>query len=283
MAFLKRRRFISVIGRKSAVPDGLWMKCPGCNQPVLRSEVEQNQWVCPLCSFHHRISARQRIEYLTDPDSFEETNAAIESADPLGFEIEEVSYSYLSKLEGYKKKTGLNEALVTGRASIQEQPTVLGVMDFGFCGASMGSVVGEKFCLAAEDALRDRLPLTVIAASGGARMQEGILSLMQMAKTAGAVHALNDAGIPYICVLTNPTTGGVTASFATLGDVTLAEPGAEIGFAGKRLIEGALKVKLPEGFQSAEYQYENGFVDQIVQRTELRSVLGRLLLYLRPL
>lgn len=282
MAFLKRRRFVSVIGRKSAVPQGLWVKCPGCRQPVYQPEVDENQQTCPHCNHHHRIGARRRIERLVDPGSFTETHAGVQSTDPLGFTLEEVSYSYADKLKEYRDKTGLTEAIVTGFARIEDQPTALSVMDFSFCGASMGSVVGEKFCRAAEDAIRERTPLVSFAASGGARMQEGILGLMQMAKTAGAVRAMHEARIPYISVLTNPTTGGVYASFAGLGDIVLAEPGAEIGFAGKRLIQGALRVDLPDGFQTAEYQFRNGFVDQIVKRTELRPLLGRLLLYLRP-
>ena len=282
MSFPKRRRFISVIGRKSAVPEGLWMKCNGCGQPVLSEEVEQNMWVCPRCCYHYRIPARQRIEYLADKGSFEETHGQLVSTDPLGFSIKEVDYSYSAKLKSYQKKTGLNEAIVSGIAAIEQQHLVLAVMDFSFAGASMGSVVGERFCRAAEDAVKQRLPYVVFTASGGARMQEGILSLMQMAKTAGAVSALNDARVPYITVLTNPTTGGVSASFASLGDIILAEPGAEIGFAGKRLIQGALKVDIPPGFQSAEYQYENGFVDRIVERADIRPLLGKLLRYLPP-
>lgn len=282
MSFPRRRRFISVVGRKSSVPDGLWQKCPGCDQPELRAEVEKNLWTCPRCMYHHRISAELRIQYLADPDSFEQTHTNVLSMDPLGFDIEEVDYSYTDRLAGYQKKTGLNEALVTGFAAIEEQRCVLSAMDFAFAGASMGSAVGERFCRAAEDSVRERVPFVVVAASGGARMQEGILSLMQMAKTASAVHLLNEAGILYVVVLTNATTGGVYASFASLGDVVLAEPGALIGFAGPRLIEGALKVKLPEGFQSAEYQFENGFVDRIVHRTELRPLLGKLLRYLHP-
>ena len=282
MGFLKRRRFVSVIGRKSAVPENLWMKCPGCDRTVYRTEVAENQWVCPQCAYHHRISAEQRIELTVDPDSFEETHPGVQSCDPLQFTLDEVDYSYAKRVDQAMRKTGLDEALVTGTARIEGAPAVLGVMDFSFRGGSMGSAVGEKFCRAAGDAIRERIPLVVFAASGGARMEEGILSLMQMAKTAEAVQQLNEAGIPYISVLTHPTTGGVYASFASLGDIILAEPGAHIGFAGPRLIQGALKVELPEGFQKAEYQYENGFVDRIVKRTEMRPLLGRLLRYLGP-
>ncbi len=280
MDFFKRRRFTSVIGRKSPMPDGVWMKCPKCKEAVYKADVESNLQVCPSCSFHHRIAARTRVDWTADPGTFEETHLDIQTVDPLNFTVGEVTY--LSKVAQAKSKSGLQEALITGRARIEDSPLVLGVMDPYFMGGSMGSALGEKFCCAVEDALRERLPMVVFAASGGARMQEGILSLMQMAKTADAVALLNEAGLPYITVLTDPTYGGVYASFATLGDVILAEPGAFCGFAGPRLIEGALKVKLPEGFQSAEYQYEHGFVDQIVKRTEMRATLGKLLRYLTP-
>ncbi len=282
MSFLNRRRFVPVIGRKSAVPDGLWTKCPSCKQAVYRAEVEQNLQVCPLCGHHSRLTARQRIETVVDPGTFEERHALIETADPLGFNIEEVRYSYLDKVDQARKKSGQTEAMICGFGKIEDQRAVLAVMDFSFRGGSMGSALGEKFCRAVADAVAERTPLLAFTSSGGARMEEGILSLMQMAKTSDAVRELNDAGVPYIAVLTDPTTGGVYASFASLADVTLAEPHAHIGFAGPRLIEGALRVKLPEGFQSAEYQYENGFVDQIVKRADLRPTLGRLLRYLTP-
>ncbi|HOE64959.1 MAG TPA: acetyl-CoA carboxylase, carboxyltransferase subunit beta [Candidatus Hydrogenedentes bacterium] len=282
MSFLSRRRFVSVIGRKSAVPDGLWMKCPACKKAVYRAEVEQNLSVCPLCGHHSRLSARQRIETIADPGTFAETHADVESDDPLGFSIGEVNYSYRDKVIQAKQKSLMNEAMVTGFAAVEGSRTVLAAMDFTFRGGSMGSAVGEKFCRAASDAVRERVPLIALTSSGGARMEEGILSLMQMAKTADAVLEMNEAGVPYIVVLTDPTTGGVYASFASLGDITLAEPNAHIGFAGPRLIEGALKVKLPEGFQSAEYQFANGFIDQIVKRSELRPLLGKLLRYLTP-
>ncbi|MBI5092138.1 MAG: acetyl-CoA carboxylase carboxyltransferase subunit beta [Candidatus Hydrogenedentes bacterium] len=280
MPFFKRRRFVSIVGPKSRVPDGLWMKCPSCGQAVYRAEVEENLWVCPSCGHHHRITARTRIQYLVDPESFRETHTNVDTLDPLEFTVGEVSY--LDKVKKAKDKTGITEAIITGFASVEDVPTVLAVMDFFFMGGSMGSVVGEKFCRAADDAIRERLPIVVFSTAGGARMQEGILGLMQMAKTSNAVRALNEAGIPYISVLTDPTTGGVCASFASLGDIMIAEPNAEIGFAGKRLIEGALKVKIPEGFQTAEYQYQNGFLDQIVKRSDMRAFLGRLLRYLAP-
>jgi acetyl-CoA carboxylase carboxyl transferase subunit beta len=259
------------------------MKCPGCKHAVFRGEVETNQMVCPGCGYHHRIGARKRIELMADPDSFIETHVQLQAGDPLEFKVGEITY--LQKVQQAKDASGINEALVTGTARIEQAHAVLGVMDPFFMGGSMGSAVGEKFCRAAQDAIREQTPLIVFAASGGARMQEGILSLMQMAKTADAVRQVNEAGVPYISVLTDPTTGGVYASFASLGDIVLAEPGALIGFAGPRLIQGALRVKLPAGFQSAEYQFNIGFIDKIVKRSELRPLLGKLLRYLalRPL
>ncbi len=282
MPFLKRRRFVSVIGRKSSVPDGLWMKCPGCEKTVSSTEVEENFMVCPQCDHHNRITARQRIAYLRDPDTFTETHTEIQSADPLNFVIPEQSYSYPERAKRARAKTDVTESIITGFGEIESMRAVFGAMDFSFLGGSMGSALGEKFCRATDDAIASRVPFVVFTSSGGARMDEGILGLMQMAKTSDGVRALNEAGVPYISVLTRPTTGGVYASFASLGDILIAEPGAQIGFAGPRLIEGALKVKLPEGFQSAESQFNNGFVDCIVSRVEMRSTLARLLKYLTP-
>lgn len=282
MPFLKRRRFVSVIGRKSSVPDGMWTKCPGCEKTVATTEVEENFMVCPQCGHHNRITARQRLAYLLDPDSFTETHAEVQSGDPLNFVIPEQSYSYPERVKRAHDKTDVTESIVTGFGSIEGTRAVFGAMDFAFLGGSMGSALGEKFCRAADNAIAERTPYVVFTSSGGARMDEGILGLMQMAKTSDGVRALNEAGIPYISVLTHPTTGGVYASFASLGDILIAEPGAQIGFAGPRLIEGALKVKLPEGFQSAESQFNNGFVDLIVPRPEMRDVLARLLKYLAP-
>ena len=280
MPFFKRRRFVSVVGRKTAVPDGLWMKCSGCQQAVYRPEVEQNLQVCPACDHHYRISARMRIDITVDPGSFEETHGNIETVDPLEFTVGDVTYP--SKIDKAKQKAGVNEALVTGRATIEEKAAMFGFMDFAFRGGSMASVVGEKFCRAAQDAIDASLPLIVFAASGGARMEEGILSLMQMARTSDAVRRMNEAGVPYISVVTDPTSGGVWASFASIGDINLAEPNAYIGFAGARLIQGALKVELPEGFQRTDYQFKNGFIDAVVPRSEMRATLGKLLSYLQP-
>ena len=282
MDFLKRQRFISVTGRRSAVPEGTWIRCPACEQVVYRADLAGNQNVCPSCGFHMRIGARERIEFLTDPDSFEERHTGVQPGDPLGFVVEEVGYDYAEQVKRARTKSGLDEAAVFGRARIQGAPLILGVMDFSFRGGSMGSAFGERFCRAALDAIDERVPFVVVCTSGGARMEEGMLALMQMAKTANAVRQLNEAGIAYITVLTNPTMGGVYASFASLGDFILAEPGATVGFAGPRLIEGALKVKLPEGFQTAEYQMEHGFIDRIVARANQRDLLGRMVRYLAP-
>jgi len=280
MPFFGPRKFISVIGRKSAVPDGLWLKCPGCKRAVFRSDVEKNGQVCPSCGHHYRIGAHERIEIIADPGSFEETHTRIVAGDPLEFKAH--GESYPERLARAEKSSGLPQALVTGTGRIEQTPVVLAAVDWRFIGGSMGSALGEKFCRAAHDAIGDRVPLVCFAASGGARMHEGTVALMQMAKTANAVREMNEAGVPFLSILTDPTTGGVFASFASLGDVVLAEPGAYIGFAGQRLIEGALGVKIPPGFQRAEYQFENGFVDEIVKRGDLRAYIARLVRYLSP-
>ncbi len=267
------------MGRKS-LPDGLWMKCAGCKQALFRTELEKNLQVCPACGYHYRIGARQRIEWLVDAETFEETHKTIVAGDPLAFVAH--GESYAQRLRRAEKQSGLNQALVTGTARIENMPTVLAVVDWRFIMGSMSSALGEKFCRATHDAIRNRLPFVCFAASGGARMHEGTLALMQMVKTANGVRAMKEAGIPFISVLTDPTSGGMFASFASLGDIVLAEPGAYIGFAGQRLIEGALGVKVPKGFQRAEYQFENGFLDAIVKRGEMRPYLGRLIRYLTP-
>ncbi len=281
MALFSRKRFSLRTGPKGDIPEGLWMKCEGCHQTVYRTDVEENMQVCTVCGRHYRIGAWKRLAITVDPDSFVETHKELQTDDPLHFTVG--AEAYTARVERAKQRANLNEALLTGFAALDGRKIVLGIMDPEFIMGSMGSVVGEKFCRMADDAIAARCPVVVFAASGGARMQEGILALMQMAKTADAVRTLNDAGIPYIVVLTDPTTGGVLASFASLGDVVVAEPGAYIGFAGKRLIMGALNEKLPDDFQSAEYQFKNGFLDVIVKRQELRDFLSRLVRYLSPL
>lgn len=246
-------------------------KCPNCKEILLKKELIQNLKVCPKCNFHFRLGAWERIQMLVDEDSFQEINSEFFSTNPLNFP------SYDDKLKEAKIKTGLNEAVVTGKGLIMGRKAMICVMDSNFMMGSMGTVVGEKICLAIEEALAERLPLIVFTASGGARMQEGILSLMQMAKTSALVKKFDEAGLLYITVLTDPTTGGVTASFASLGDIIIAEPNALIGFAGPRVIEQTIRQKLPEGFQRAEFLLEKGFIDLIVHRANLRKTIADLL------
>ncbi len=274
----KKARYISVPMaervRQEAqfdLPADLQLVCPGCKKPVFREDYENTFKVCPHCGHHERLSAPERVLSVCDKDSFSECFTRLKSMNPLDFP------NYLEKIDALQKKTGLAEAVVTGRCTIDGQPALLAVMDSRFMMASMGSVVGEKLALLFELGIQDSLPVIVFTASGGARMQEGILSLMQMAKVSGAVGAHSAAGLLYITVLTDPTTGGVTASFAMLGDVILAEPKALVGFAGRRVIEGTIHHRLPDDFQSAEFLREHGFVDRIVPRGELRTTLGKLL------
>ncbi|GAW28702.1 MULTISPECIES: acetyl-CoA carboxylase, carboxyltransferase subunit beta [unclassified Carboxydocella] len=261
---------------KREIPEGLWQKCAKCGQIVFIKELERNLKVCPHCQFHFHLTARERIQQLVDGDSFVELDAGLTSVNPLGFP------GYEGKLAEAQSKTGLKEAVVCGTATIGGQPVMLVVMDNQFIMASMGSAVGEKITRAIEAAIERRLPVVVFATSGGARMQEGILSLMQMGKTSLAVRRLKEAGLLYITVLTDPTTGGVTASFASQGDIILAEPGALIGFAGPRVIEQTIRQKLPEGFQRAEFLQQHGQVDKVVHRKELATVLTKLLAWHQP-
>jgi len=245
--------------------------CPGCGAQIERKALLKNLYVCPACGHHFPIGAYLRLSLILDSGSFREMDAELASSDPLKFP------GYAEKLEGVQEKTGLNEAVVTASGRIDGRKVAVGVLDSRFLMGSMSAVVGEKVTRLIEYSAKNRLPLILFAASGGARMQEGILSLMQMAKTSAALAKLDQKGVLYIAVLTDPTTGGVTASFASLGDVTLAEPGALIGFAGPRVIEQTIGQKLPEGFQRSEYLLEHGFVDQIVPRREMRAVLSQLL------
>jgi acetyl-CoA carboxylase carboxyl transferase beta subunit len=281
MSIFKRSKFAGFMGENPKnTPDGLWIKCTECKKTVYKTEVEENKQVCPTCNYHFRIGGWDRIHAIVDRDSFQETHKNVLTTDPLNFTVGKETYA--ERVERARETSGLDEALITGFGEIEGKRAVIAAMDSKFIMASMGSALGEKFCRAAKDAIENRLCFICFTASGGARMQEGILALMQMAKTTDAVRQMNEAGTPFIPVLTDATTGGVYASFASLGDVTLAEPGANIGFAGKRLIESALKVKLPEGFQTAEYQQKNGFVDHIVNRQDLRPLLSRLLKFLTP-
>jgi acetyl-CoA carboxylase carboxyl transferase subunit beta len=262
--------------KKRDVPEGLWRRCPKCEDMIFSRSIEENLEVCPECSHHFRISAHKRIRMLCDEGSFEELLADYAPADPLNFTD---SKPYKARLRDSQKKTDLADAAVIGKAYIRGRPIVLGVLDPEFMMGSMGSVVGEKIAVAAETALEMEIPLTTVSCSGGARMQEGVLSLSQMAKTSAALARLKDGNGLFISVLADPTTGGVAASFAMLGDIIVAEPGALIGFAGPRTIWHTIKVELPEGFQRAEFLLEHGFVDMIVPRSELRSELARLIDY----
>ncbi len=265
--------------QKEAAP-GKPIACKKCQSKAERSALEESLWLCPACGRHFPIGAHKRIAYTADEASFVERHGNIETVDPLSFHVGKETY--VERVARARKASGLREALLTGCCNIGGMACALGVMDSRFIMASMGSVLGEKFCRLAGDAITRHCPLVVFAASGGARMQEGTLALMQMAKTAEAVRAVKAAGLPFVSVLTDPTSGGVYASFASLGDIVIAEPGAYIGFAGTRLIEGALKVKIPEGFQTAEYQFNNGFLDDIVPRPELPAYLARLLRCIAP-
>lgn len=257
--------------REIEVPDGMFEKCPRCGKPVYNEKLEQNMSVCPECGFHHRIGAPARIKYTADEGSFHELFADIGPANPLNFP------GYAEKIRELQEKTGLKEAVVTGTCTIYRKKVAIAVMDSRFMMASMGSVVGEKLTRLFEYAAENRMPVVLFTCSGGARMHEGIISLMQMAKVSGACGVLARAGMPYFTVLTDPTTGGVTASFAMLGDVILSEPGAIVGFAGRRVIEGTIGQKLPEDFQSAEFVQKHGFIDTIADRRDLRDVLDKLL------
>ncbi|MGV8083012.1 MAG: acetyl-CoA carboxylase, carboxyltransferase subunit beta [Coriobacteriia bacterium] len=260
----------------SGVADGAWLKCERCKKIIYGGEMDHQLQTCPTCGFHFSLTARQRIGTVADEGSFQEMDADVASCDPLGFVA---TRAYVTQLESAEKKTGLKEAVVTGCATIGGRAVVLGCMDFGFIGASMGSVVGEKVVRAFDLATREKLPVVFFAASGGARMQEGILSLMQMARTVAATNAHAEAGLPYICVLTNPAYGGVMASFATRADVILAEPEALVGFSGQRVIEQTIRQKLPKGFQRAESMLEHGMLDDVVPRPELKARLALLLDY----
>jgi acetyl-CoA carboxylase carboxyl transferase subunit beta len=256
--------------------EGLWIKCDSCKEIIYRAEVERAGRVCPKCRYPFRISARERIALLADAGTFEEHDTHVTSGDPLAFKD---TKRYRERVKSAQQKTGLGDAVVCGLARLGGHPTVLCAFEFGFLGGSMGSVVGEKLARAIELAVDKHVPVIIVAASGGARMQEGILSLMQMAKTSVALERLGRAGLPFLSVLTDPTTGGVTASFAMLGDVILAEPRALIGFAGPRVIAETIRQPLPEGFQRSEFLLEHGQVDMVIDRRELKDTLRRILAF----
>jgi len=265
---------ISTENRTRSVPEGVWIKCPKCDAQLYRNELERNLQVCPKCDHHMRIGARQRLDFFLDPESQEELSPGLEPMDPLRFRD---SKRYRDRISIAQKKTGEKDALVSVTGTLLSRPVVACAFEFGFMGGSMGSVVGERFTRAANHAADNNMPMISFAASGGARMQEALFSLMQMAKTSAALARLGRKGVPFVSVLTDPTTGGVSASLAMLGDVNIAEPNALIGFAGPRVIEQTVRQKLPEGFQRSEFLLEHGAIDMIVDRRQMRSQVADLL------
>jgi acetyl-CoA carboxylase carboxyl transferase subunit beta len=261
-------------GHKRAVPEGLWTKCPGCNAILYRAEMERNLDVCPKCNHHNRISARRRLETFLDPETQEEIGANLESLDPLKFKD---SKKYKERLSQAQKSSGEKDALIAIRGQVKGLDIVATAFEFGFMGGSMGSVVGERFVRAVNMALERHIPLICFSASGGARMQESLFSLMQMAKTSAALERLEKRGLPFISVMTDPTMGGVSASLAMLGDINIGEPNALIGFAGPRVIEQTVREKLPEGFQRSEFLLEHGAIDMIIDRRDMRDRVADLL------
>ncbi len=275
MAWFRRsKENISSNGQKKDIPDGMWTKCPECNEIIHKKQLEENLYTCIKCSYHFRIGSKEYIKLLLDDGSFKELDRKLRSVDPLGF-VDSKKYSV--RLDETMKKTGLYDAVRTGTGMINKLPVVIACMDFGFIGGSMGSVVGEKIARAINVAIKQKQPMIIISSSGGARMMEGALSLMQLAKTSAKLAQLSDAGIPYISVMTDPTTGGVTASYAMLGDVNVAEPAALIGFAGPRVIKQTIGKDLPKGFQRSEFLMEKGFVDLIIHRKEMKEQLTKIL------
>ncbi len=258
--------------QRAELPSDLWIKCSDCGNAMYRKVFLDNLKVCDKCGFHHKLTAHERLELLADPGSFEEWDKGLFSGNPLGIEGE-----YLEKLVSDRKKTGLEDAVLSGKIELNGIPVGIAIMDFHFRGGSMGSVVGEKITRMLERSGELRVPALVVTSSGGARMQEGMLSLMQMVRTSAAVRRLNDLSVPYFCLLTDPTTAGVAASFAALGDVIVAEPRAIIGFSGARVIEQTIRQKLPPGFQTSEFYQKHGFIDMVVPRPELRATMARLI------
>jgi acetyl-CoA carboxylase carboxyl transferase subunit beta len=272
MAWFKKAKDLRA-DKKVKIPEGLWVKCDSCKEIVYKKEIEKNLKICPKCGYHFRISANERLKLIVDDGSFVEIDEDLESGDPLNFKD---TVSYKDRLKEYQKKCGLKEAVISGDATINGHPVSIIVMDFSFMGGSMGSVVGEKVSRAAERAIDKKQPLVTVSASGGARMQEGIFSLMQMAKVSASIGRLKDNGILYISILCDPTFGGVTASFASLGDIIIAEPKSLIGFAGPRVIEQTIKQPLPEDFQRAEFLLEHGLIDLVVERKNLKDTISRI-------
>ncbi|HEV8537444.1 MAG TPA: acetyl-CoA carboxylase, carboxyltransferase subunit beta [Bacteroidota bacterium] len=278
MAWFRRSKASIVTEpQRKDIPDGMWAKCEGCGEIIHRKQLEQQLFTCLKCNYHFRVGSSEYLQLLLDPDSFKELDRKMRSSDPLKFTD---SKSYKDRIRDTIRKTGLNDAVRTGTGRISNIKVVVAAMDFGFIGGSMGAVVGEKVARAIDKARRSEYPLVIVSSSGGARMMEGALSLMQLAKASAKLAQLSDVGVPYISVMTDPTTGGVTASYAMLGDVNLAEPGALIGFAGPRVIKQTIGKDLPEGFQRSEFQLEHGFVDAVVHRKEMKETITKLLKYM---
>jgi acetyl-CoA carboxylase carboxyl transferase subunit beta len=252
--------------------EGLWLKCESCGQIIWKKTLDENLQVCPKCEYHFRLDARGRMALLFDEGAYEEFDADLVSTDPLHFED---SKTYANRLQGMQQATGMSDAMISGQGTLEGRPVQICAMELKFIGGSMGAVVGEKITRSIERGLARRQPVIIVSASGGARMQEGAISLMQLAKISAALMRLDEAGVPYISIMTDPTTGGVTASFAMLGDLNIAEPGALIGFAGPRVIEQTIRQKLPAGFQTSEFLLEHGFLDAVVKRAELKAYLAR--------
>jgi acetyl-CoA carboxylase carboxyl transferase subunit beta len=272
MAWFKKTKDLRT-DKKSKIPEGLWVKCDGCKEIIYKKEIEKNLKICPKCNYHFRIGARERLKLLVDEGSFVEMDETLSSTDPLHFKD---SMPYKDRVKENQKKSGLGEAVISGEATIKGYPVSIAVMDFSFMGGSMGSVVGEKVSRAAERALENKEPFIAVSSSGGARMQEGIFSLMQMAKVSAAVGRLKDSSVLYISILCDPTFGGVTASFASLGDIIIAEPKSLIGFAGPRVIEQTIKQPLPDDFQRADFLLDHGLLDLVVDRKNLRETVARI-------
>ncbi len=274
MPIFHKPKYSTVQVKKKDIPQGLWQKCPQSGEIIYNKELEQNQFVVPKSGYHFPIKSKDRVRFLLDEGTWEEKDAELKPTDPLVFTD---SKAYKDRVAQYQEKTGLSDSVIDGIGKIHGIPVSMAIMDFKFGGGSLGSVAGEKITRAIERALEKKIPCIIISCSGGARMQEGILSLMQMAKTSAALAKLSEAKLPFISILTNPTTGGVTASYAALGDIIISEPGALIGFAGRRVIKEATNEELPEGFQTAEFLLERGLIDMIVDRREMRDKLRDLL------
>ncbi len=280
MSWFKRQsQELDTSGERKVRTEGLWVKCDGCRQIIWKKDLEENFNVCPKCDRHFRVDARTRLAQLFDDGQYTMEDTGLSSTDPLKFTDLK---PYSSRLKAAQAATGLKDAIINGRGKINGQPAIVSAMEYSFIGGSMGAVVGEVITRAVEKATKERIPLVIVSASGGARMMEGVISLMTLAKISAALARMDDAGVPYISVLTDPTTGGVTASFAMLGDLNIAEPGALIGFAGPRVIEQTIRQKLPEGFQRSEFLLQHGMLDAVVHRRDLKNYIGRAFSFMQP-